>query len=300
MVKIISGIEQVLIGLAWMLCYMAQCHGADHHNSLPAKSAFLEARRLFASQKESAQMASTVYGSYARGCLAGASRLPANGPRWQVMRLSRNRNWGHPQMLAYIERLSDDAARLDGWSGLLVGDISQPGGGPMPSGHNSHQIGLDVDIWFRPAPQKILSMKERETWSANSVINGRFKLNKVVWTEQHSRLLRQAAAYSNVARIFVHPTIKKELCDRAGIDRNWLRKIRAWYGHDDHFHVRLECPGERSCIDQDRPPAGDGCGDELAWWFSAAAYSPEPPKKKSAPLTLADLPAACKSVLEFK
>jgi hypothetical protein len=42
-------------------------------------------------------------------------------------------------------------ARDIGWGkGLYIGDISQPRGGPMTSGHASHQIGLDADIWMLP------------------------------------------------------------------------------------------------------------------------------------------------------
>jgi penicillin-insensitive murein DD-endopeptidase len=68
------------------------------------------------------------------------------------MRLSRNRNWGHPRLVTYLERLAKDA-RSFGWSGLLVGDLSQPRGNPMPTGHTSHQIGLDADIWLTPMPK---------------------------------------------------------------------------------------------------------------------------------------------------
>lgn len=68
-------------------------------------------------------------GFYAKGCLAGAVALPADGPTWQAMRLSRNRRWGRPEMIGLLERLSRDAAKNDGWPGLLVGDISQPRGG---------------------------------------------------------------------------------------------------------------------------------------------------------------------------
>ena len=73
-----------------------------------------------------------------------------NGPHWQVMRLSRR--LGHPQLVAYIERLSETASRASGWPGLLIGDMSQPRGGPMLTGHASHQIGLDADIWLTPMP----------------------------------------------------------------------------------------------------------------------------------------------------
>ena len=92
---------------------------------------------------------SAPLGGYAAGCLAGAERLAESGPGWQAMRLSRNRNWGHPQMIAFIEKLSR-AAQAAGWPGLYVGDISHPRGGPMVSSHRSHQIGLDADIWLRP------------------------------------------------------------------------------------------------------------------------------------------------------
>src|SRR5215813_1092873 len=32
------------------------------------------------------------------GCIIGAVPLPMTGSAWQVMRPSRNRNWGHPQL----------------------------------------------------------------------------------------------------------------------------------------------------------------------------------------------------------
>nr|NIP77242.1 penicillin-insensitive murein endopeptidase [Xanthomonadales bacterium] len=89
-----------------------------------------------------------IHGSYSKGCLAGAVELAETGAGWQAMRLSRNRNWAHPAMIAFLERLSRAAAR-DGWPRLYVGDISQPRGGPMMGGHRSHQVGLDADIWLR-------------------------------------------------------------------------------------------------------------------------------------------------------
>src|SRR5260221_5022792 len=180
-------------------------------------------------------------GFYAKGCLAGAVPLPLDGPNWQVMRLSRNRHWGTPELVSYLETLSADAAK-DGWNGLLVGDMSQPRGGPMPTGHTSHQIGLDADIWFTPMPDHTLSADEREKMSAASLlVSGRrltLDLNK--WSDRYAHLLRHAVSYPEVARIFVSAAIKKELCETAGTDTAWLRKIRPWSGHDDHFHVRLE------------------------------------------------------------
>ena len=128
----------------------------------PAKRLRLPAKQLFGGHALPARLTARSYGAYNRGCLAGAKMLDTDGPNWQAMRLSRNRNWGHPALIAYIEKLAADAKKLDGWPGLLVGDLSQPRGGPMLSGHASHQIGLDAEIWLRPAPEKPLSVEERE------------------------------------------------------------------------------------------------------------------------------------------
>jgi penicillin-insensitive murein endopeptidase len=103
-----------------------------------------------------------------------------------------------------------------------------------------------------------------------------------------------------VARIFVHPSIKKAVCEAAGNDRGWLRKIRPWWGHHYHFHIRLKCPpGHAGCRNQSPPPPGDGCGQPLDYWYRLLTAPPKPdkPKKKKAPMTLADLPAACQRIV---
>jgi len=240
-------------------------------------------------------------GSYARGCLAGGRELPVNGPAWQAMRLSRNRNWGHPALLDYIERLARDAQEKDGWPGLLVGDLSQPRGGPMLTGHASHQIGLDGDIWLKPMPDRRLSRAERERISAVSVLaRDGLSVDPDVWTPGHVKLLKRAASYPEVARIFVHPAIKKAICEAAGDDRGWLRKVRPWWGHHYHFHVRIKCPpGYAGCRDQSAPPPGDGCDEPLDYWYRLLTAPPKPaaPRAPKAPMILADLPAACKAIV---
>ncbi len=260
------------------------------------------AKKLFGGRPFPAALPSEPIGFYSRGCLAGGVQLPPDGPTWQAMRLSRNRQWGLPTLVDYIEKLSQDAAKLDGWPGLLIGDMSQPRGGPMVSGHASHQIGLDVDIWFVPMPDRRLSEKEREETSAIAVAKaGPHDIYPDRWTPAHGRLLRRAALDPRVERIFVAPGIKKELCRTAGSDRDWLSKLRPYYGHDDHFHVRLSCPPGTPCKKQSPPPPGDGCGAALDYWYSAAPYKPAPkPSKPSKPpkqVTLSDLPRACTNVL---
>lgn len=268
---------------------------------------------LFGGVVGPAPLAARAIGSYARGCLAGATALPVNGATWQVMRLSRNRNWGHPRLIEMLQRLAADAPSL-GWPGLLVGDLAQPRGGPMLSGHSSHQIGLDADIWLTPMPQRTLSREERETMTAVSMLKGLSNrpgadrgVDPAKWTAAHARLIRRAAQEPEVARIFVHPGIKQALCRfETGPDRAWLSKVRPWWGHHYHFHVRIACPeGSVGCKDQDPVPPGDGCGQDLDWWLSDEPWVPKRPKRsdpapapaKKKPLPISALPAACSEVL---
>jgi penicillin-insensitive murein endopeptidase len=256
------------------------------------------AKELFGRRDRPSSLAARAIGSYARGCVAGATALPIDGETWQVMRLSRNRNWGHPRLIAYLERLAQRVPEINGWPGLLVGDISQPRGGPMLTGHASHQVGLDADLWLTPMPARRLSRGEREEMSAvNMVRPDWLDVDPAVWTTQHTALIRAVSRDAGVARIFVNPAIKRALCREAGSDRGWLSKVRPTYGHNYHFHIRMACPrGEDGCRDQDPPPAGDGCGAELAHWFTPEMLHPKPSPPRP-PLTMAQLPPECRRVL---
>jgi penicillin-insensitive murein endopeptidase len=277
----------------------------------PAKPPSPPARDLFGAATAPAPLATRAIGSYAKGCLAGGVALPINGPDWQVMRLSRNRNWGTPQLLDYLERLASDARAFDGWPGILIGDMSQPRGGPMVNGHTSHQVGLDADIWLTPMPDRILTPQEREEMTAVSMLKDPFSVDPAIFTTMQMKLIKRAASYPQVARIFVHPAIKKALCEHAkelGQDTAWLGKVRPWWNHHYHFHVRLKCPaGWDSCENQKDVSGDDGCGQELANWYNmlkkaaiAAAEAPPPSGKPwtgKPPLTMAQLPKECGAVL---
>jgi penicillin-insensitive murein DD-endopeptidase len=74
------------------------------------------------------------------------------------------------------------------------------------------------------------------------------------------------------------------------------------YGHDYHFHIRIKCPpGSSECEGQPEPSASEGCkAGDLAYWFKDSVIHPKPPKappKPRPPMTLAQLPAACRQVL---
>ena len=238
-------------------------------------------------------------GTYTSGCLSGAAALPVSGKGYQVMRLSRNRFYGHPVLIQFIQQLGAVAAS-EKLGTLLVGDLGQPRGGPTVSGHRSHQTGLDVDIWFllpKQLDNRVLTANERETWGAPSVVDARTDaVDYRQWTAAHEQILQAAASQPDVDRIFVNPGIKQALCQhKTATSAAWLRKIRPWWKHDDHFHVRLKCPADSPyCDGQASLPAGDGCDASLAWWFSQEAKAPT---KKAKPVPPPPLPALCEQVL---
>ena len=263
----------------------------------------LAAKELFARKLLPSAQPTHVIGSYSKGCIAGAEQMPITGDTWQVMRLSRNRNWGHPDLIALLKRLSVKAHKDAGWPGILVGDMGQPRGGPALTGHASHQIGLDADIWLTPMPDHLLSREEREEISATMMVrDDRLDVDPKVFTPGHVAVIRDAAQEHAVQRIFVNAAIKKALCREAKGDRSWLSKVRPWYGHDYHFHIRMRCPsGTSECQGQPDQDGGEGCSaSDLAYWFKDSILHPEPPKEPPKPahgITLAQLPATCRQVL---
>jgi penicillin-insensitive murein endopeptidase len=272
---------------------------AETAAAVPAKAI---AKELFGGKAQPAPLQARSIGFYAHGCLAGAVALPVDGKTWQVMRLTRNRNWGHPDLISFLERFSAKLPQVAGWPGILVGDLSQPRGGPMLTGHASHQVGLDADIWLTPMPNRPLTGDERESISALMMVrDDRTDIDPKNWTPSHLKVIKAAAEDPAVDRIFVNAAIKKALCREAGADRTWLDKVRAYWGHDYHMHVRIHCPaGSTECEKQPPVPAGDGCGKELDYWFQWSVLHPLPsliPAKPKPPLTMADLPAACRQVL---
>ena len=273
--------------------------------ALPAAAEPL-AKQLFGAHSLPSRQVPAAFGSYAKGCMAGAVQLPETGPTWQAMRLSRNRNWGQPETVDFIRDLSAFAAKQPGWQGLYIGDISQPRGGPMLSGHRSHQLGLDIDIWMLPPSRINLTRAERENISSISMrrANGAFVNDN--WSRIHHEVIKAAASDPRVARIFVFPGAKVQMCKDEKGDRKWLNKVRPWWGHHYHFHVRLACPkGMRGCVNQDPPPRGDGCEDAQQWVNNILNPPPPKPRDPNAPApqprreyVLADLPQQCVGVLK--
>ncbi len=270
-----------------------------------------KAAALFGAVDVASSQQSAPIGGYSKGCGAGMVELPESGPTWQAMRLSRNRNWGQPVLVQYLIDLSAAATEV-GWRGLYIGDLAQPRGGPSASGHLSHQTGLDADVWYLPPARLDLSVSQREKISANSVrTEDQLRVNEN-WTRAHQLLLKAAASDARVDRIFVAAAIKIEMCKTATAkDKKWLQKIRPIYGHNDHFHVRLKCPGGASACEVQKPTVselsngGDGCDETLTWWVTGYLEELKHPPKDKGPkkrgprdYVMADLPKACMGVLQ--
>ncbi|PIB26683.1 penicillin-insensitive murein endopeptidase [Amylibacter kogurei] len=271
-----------------------------------------KANQLLGAKSKASLQTPQAHGFYSKGCVAGAEQLAQTGPTWQAMRLSRNRNWGHPDMIAYLKRVSAKVAQLSDWKGLYIGDISQPRGGPMTSGHASHQMGLDADIWMYPPKRLNLSRSERESLSSISVRSKDQRSVSKNWRESHMQVMKIAASDPAVDRIFVTAPVKIWMCNRAKGNKDWLQKIRPFWGHHYHFHVRLKCPkGSTNCKTQTPTVAqlskgGNGCDETLNWWVTDALKpadpnAPKPPKRRHPrEYTMADLPQQCTGVLKSR
>ncbi|WIM13621.1 penicillin-insensitive murein endopeptidase [Enhydrobacter sp.] len=236
-------------------------------------------------------------GFYSAGCIRGAQPLPFDGLGFEAIRIRRNRYWGQPVTLRFIEELG---ARMHaaGQAPLLIGDIGQPRGGPAPTGHASHQNGLDADIWFERDPGPRLPPPDREHPRLRPLVRDDISIDDTVFGPQHVQLLKAAAEMPHLDRLFVNRWIKARLCHTVTGDRHWLRKIVPWYGHDAHFHVRLRCPPDNpQCRPQADYAHDDGCGAALDWWLKQppVVFPAEdvPPNKPYRP----KLPAACAAVL---
>lgn len=244
-----------------------------------------------------------IYGSYNLGCIDGAVVVSDKEQTFQLQRWGVTRNYVHPMMADYIFDLVKRAKKA-GLPPLIFGDMSRPYGGPIGPGstHASHETGLDLDIPFDFAlPRK--SAYELQHPEDVYIVKGR-KIQKA-FTPTVATLIKTAATDPRVERIFVAPMIKKQMCllyegkGQKGDDM-FLQRLRPWFGHQAHMHVRLKCPSDSpECINQKPAPTGTGCGDELTSWFLPPPpkdpnAKPAPKKKKVKP----ELPLKCQILLQ--
>ncbi|MFZ4715607.1 MAG: penicillin-insensitive murein endopeptidase [Bacteriovoracaceae bacterium] len=218
-------------------------------------------------------------GEYSSGCIAGAVPLPKEGNNYQLLNPEKNRHFGHPKLTQFIARFAVLSPEK-----LLLGDMSQPRGGPMPNGHSSHQIGLDVDIFYDKEKSSLVSMDGKE-------------LLQEKWKKNYTSMLLLAAQDSMVDRVFVNAAIKKYLCKNFA-HHAAVYKIRPWFFHDYHFHVRLKCPSDSpSCKSQESMSTNNGCDGTLEWWFTEEALSIWLNKSNNVVERTIELPNRCKEII---
>jgi penicillin-insensitive murein DD-endopeptidase len=234
------------------------------------------------------------------GCIAGATRLPWRGAGYEVLRPEEHRTFGDSETVHFVERLGREA-HAAGLPMFYVGDMAQPRGGPMPAYHVSHQTGVDVDIYLTLQTDPHLSLAARETLEPPIMVkHDQSAIDPTRFGPGQVELLRLAASDPAVNRIFVNPAIKRALCEGYGGagrgDRSWLHRVRPWYGHEAHFHVRLNCPADSPlCENQPPIPPGDDCEPAIFAWWSQELSKPKtavPPPHVPAPL-----PAACTALM---
>lgn len=210
-------------------------------------------------------------GDYSLGCLQGAQTFTGAEKGIVLSQQKRGRYWGHPDLIDLLTRAGAEFDKLG--KKLIIGDLSQSRGGPTLTGHSSHQTGLDVDIWFH-------ILKKSDTPSFRLIETEEMKA--VASLEQDQvHLIKLMTREPSVERIFINPKFKKYLCEQSRalkLNPEDLHKLRAWWGHDDHIHVRLRCPTDSpECLPQQAIPPGDGCGKDLDWWFMEEAKDNEDP-----------------------
>src|SRR3972149_6071990 len=169
---------------------------------------------------------SEVIGFYTSGCIANSLPLPEAGTGYQVIRLSRKRFYGHPNLIQYIKSLGRSVASyLTGT--LLIGDLSQEKGGPLPDEHSSHQNGLDADILFWQNP---IAATRILTWRGH---DGHF----------HVRL---SCPYDSPLCKPQKPVPDGDGCD-TGLD-NWLKAIARIQKKDDKPRPKARTPLPKECL----------------------------------------------------
>ena len=204
---------------------------------------------------------------------------------------------GPPEPRRLHRALGREGAKGDGWPGLLVGDMGQPRGGPMLTGHASHQIGLDVDVWLTPMPEHTLTRDEREGLSAVSMLRtGVMEVDPARFGRGQAALVRRAALFPEVERIFVNPAIKRTLCEAAARPRlagQGPALVRARRPHARPAAL----PARPAALPRPGPAARGRRLRRRAGLVVRPGALQEGPAVPAKPVTLVDLPPACTGVL---
>ncbi len=243
-------------------------------------------------------------GCYAKGCIAGAVPLPVNGPSWQVMRLSRNRNWGHPDLVAYSKSSPRDAPRMTAGrpprrrhvAAARRPDADRPCQPPdrarcrhlVPADARPHAVG-------RGARDDQLDLADQRQ---------RLERRSGIWTDGFMPPSRSAPRPTRRSRASSStPAIKQELCDDGRHRPRLAAQDPALVGPRRPFPCPAVLPaGPGRLRRSGRAAARRWLRRGTRLWSEPPPPPPKEPTvqpiKPPPPMIMADLPAACSVVLK--
>lgn len=271
---------------------LAGCHSEEIEQVNMKLFKLLIAAGMLCSTGAFAHGVSEPVGNYNNGCIFNSHSLQISTEHYQVAHPKKMRYFGDESMIRFIERYSRTVHK-NGIGSVLVGDVSTKYGGRLNTGHASHQNGLDVDIEFY---LDRINSRDLDKPHANILVNKGKQTTNSLFNRKYYDLIMLAAKDPLVERIFVSPAIKVKMCDMTRDEsmHKYLHKIRPWFGHTEHFHVRLKCPSHAyDCERQDPIPEmftiAEEKEDALSWFLPPPENSVAAAPKKTKPA----LPMRC-------
>ncbi len=207
---------------------------------------------------------SSAVGFYSDGSLLFAAYLPQVGEGFYRLFPGQEVRYGTTSAIKLLVTTAQEMKeRYPEGERLQIGDLSKMNGGKL-SNHNSHQNGLDIDLIYFRVDKREQNKNGHDDFLEKFVESD--KLSKNFDIERNWEYFKLIVNRAKINKIFTDQKIKDELCRYAEqigeleLHAETLRRLRHWPKHDDHFHVRLECPMfDLECIPQALPPAGHGC-----------------------------------------
>ena len=186
----------------------------------------------------------TAHGQQSRPYYAGYQLPPADGlyERWDP-----RRSWGALHTVEALQQVANRVSfQLPLADPLMIGDISRRGGGPLP-GHQTHHLGIDVDIGlFMGSGQQPLGgmidllpheLDVKSTWVLITALLDTGQVQYMLLDRGHIKVLRRYA----LEEVGLDPQTVDQLFPPRGTRVVWRRRgvIRHAPNHSSHLHVRL-------------------------------------------------------------
>lgn len=206
-----------------------------------------------------------AWGYYAKGRLMHADIFEDSGIGFVKILRSRQRGYAAMHLKKIVQNGALEMSKAyPELERLQIGDVAQEGGGKVGA-HLSHQNGLDIDLVYFRRDTREQDPNLAENFDEKFVEAGEVTEN--FDGQRNWEILSGFVQSGHVKRIFVDQAIKRYFCSQYKSEVNsklvfeTLRRLRPLKLHDDHFHLRVDCPfGDAHCISQKDPEMSTGCG----------------------------------------